>query len=34
VRDYPKAIISLLVLLITSIILKYTWLDRVKKIPN
>jgi SSS family solute:Na+ symporter len=34
VRDYPKAIISLLVFLITSIILKYTWLDRVKKIPN
>ena len=34
IRDYPKAIISLIVFLITSIILKYTWLDRVRKIPN
>ena len=34
VRDYPKAIISLIVFLITSFILKYTWLDKVKKIPN
>ena len=34
VRDYPKAIISLIVFLITSFVLKYTWLDKVKKIPN
>ncbi|MBN4082900.1 sodium:solute symporter, partial [bacterium AH-315-A23] len=34
IRDYPKAIISLVVFLITSIILKYTWLDNVRKIPN
>ena len=34
IRDYPKAIISLVVFLITSVILKYTWLDKVKKIDN
>jgi len=34
IRDYPKAIISLVVFLITSIILKYTWLDKVREIPN
>ncbi|MFI0430552.1 sodium:solute symporter family protein [Mariniflexile sp. HMF6888] len=34
IRDYPKTIVSLIVFLITSIILKYTWLDKVKKIPN
>lgn len=34
IRDYPKAILTLVVFLITSIILKYTWLDKVKKIPN
>jgi hypothetical protein len=34
IRDYPKTLVSLIVFLITSIILKYTWLDKVKKIPN
>ncbi len=34
IRDYPKALIALVVFLITSIILKYTWLDKVKKLPN
>ncbi len=33
-RDYPKAGIVLVVFAITSLILKYTWLDRVKRIPN
>ncbi|MGK0252689.1 MAG: SSS family solute:Na+ symporter [Mariniflexile sp.] len=31
IRDYPKAIIALLLFVITSIILKFTWLDKVKK---
>ncbi len=34
IRDYPKAVISLVVFLITSIILKYTWLDKVRKLPD
>lgn len=34
IRDYPKAIISLLVFIITSIVLKFTWLDKVRKLPN
>ncbi|WP_341221863.1 sodium:solute symporter family protein [Polaribacter atrinae] len=34
IRDYPKAFISLGVFLVTSIILKFTWLDKVRKIPN
>lgn len=34
IRDYPKAFISLGVFLITTIILKFTWLDKVRKIPN
>ena len=34
IRDYPKTIISLIVFVITSIILKFTWFDKVKKISN
>jgi solute:Na+ symporter, SSS family len=34
IRDYPKTIISLIVFLVTSIILKYTWLDKVRKLPD
>jgi SSS family solute:Na+ symporter len=34
IRDYPKMIVSLVVFLITSIILKYTWLDKVRKIEG
>ena len=34
IRDYPKALISLVVFLITSIILKYTWLDKVRKLTD
>ncbi|WP_422861973.1 sodium:solute symporter family protein [Flagellimonas sp. W118] len=34
IRDYPKAILTLVIFLITSLILKYTWLNKVQKIPN
>ena len=34
VRDYPKALWALLVFAITSVILKFTWLDKVKKYKN
>ncbi len=34
VRDYPKTLWALLVFVITSIILKFTWLDKVKKYKN
>ncbi|MFV8327963.1 sodium:solute symporter family protein [Flavobacterium sp. ZS1P14] len=34
IRDYPKAIVSLVVFLVTSTILKFTWLDKVKKITD
>lgn len=34
IRDYPKALIALLIFGVTSVILKYTWLNKVKKIPN
>ncbi|EAQ99993.1 sodium:solute symporter family protein [Maribacter sp. HTCC2170] len=34
IRDYPKTWIALAVFALTSIILKYTWLDKVRKIPN
>ena len=34
VRDYPKTILTTVVFVITSVILKFTWLDRVKKITN
>ncbi|UII74759.1 Na+:solute symporter [Flagellimonas sp. HMM57] len=34
IRDYPKTWISLAVFLVTSAILKFTWLDKVRKIPN
>jgi asparagine N-glycosylation enzyme membrane subunit Stt3 len=34
IRDYPKTLIALLVFLITSIILKFTWLGKVRKLPN
>ena len=34
IRDYPKTIIALTVFIITSIILKFTWLDKIRKIKN
>ncbi|MGY5354083.1 sodium:solute symporter family protein [Wenyingzhuangia sp. IMCC45467] len=34
IRDYPKTYVSLAVFIITSIILKYTWLNGVKKIED
>ncbi|WP_242202181.1 sodium:solute symporter family protein [Aestuariivivens insulae] len=34
VRDYPKALWALLVFAITSLILKFTWLDKVKQYKN
>ncbi|QTE22203.1 sodium:solute symporter family protein [Polaribacter cellanae] len=34
IRDYPKTLIALLVFVVTSIVLKFTWLDRVKKYKN
>jgi hypothetical protein len=30
IRDYPKTGVALLVFVITSVILKFTWLDKVK----
>lgn len=34
IRDYPKMWWSIVVFLITSIILKFTWLDKVRKYKN
>ena len=34
VRDYPKTWMALGIFLVTTVILKFTWLDKVKKIPN
>ena len=34
IRDYPKAIVALVIFGATSAILKFTWLDKVRKIPN
>jgi Na+/proline symporter len=34
IRDYPKTLITLGVFVVTSIVLKYTWLDKVRKLPN
>nr|WP_299382849.1 sodium:solute symporter family protein [Allomuricauda sp.] len=34
IRDYPKTGIALVVFVITSVILKSTWLKRVQRIPN
>ena len=34
IRDYPKAIAALAVFLVTTAILKFTWLDKVRKIEN
>ena len=34
IRDYPKGLIALSVFAITSLILKFTWLDKVKQIQD
>jgi hypothetical protein len=34
IRDYPKTLWALLAFVITSIILKFTWLDKVNKYEN
>ncbi|MEI6865427.1 sodium:solute symporter family protein [Flavicella sp.] len=34
IRDYPKTGVTLLVFIITTIILKFTWLDKVTKIKD
>lgn len=34
IRDYPKAGVALVVFLVTTTILKFTWLDRVRKIEE
>ena len=34
IRDYPKALVALAVFLVTTTILKFTWLDRVRKIEE
>jgi hypothetical protein len=34
IKDYPKAIIALIVFLVTTTILKFTWLDKVRKITD
>jgi len=31
IRDYPKMWLVLLVFIITTVILKFTWFDKVKK---
>jgi len=32
IRDYPKTLLTLLVFVITSVILKFTWLNKVRKL--
>ncbi|MEP3836167.1 MAG: sodium:solute symporter family protein [Algibacter sp.] len=34
IRDYPKTWVCLLVFIITTVILKFTWLDKVKKLED
>ena len=34
VRDYEKTAVSFLVFVVTTLILKFTWLDKVKKLKN
>jgi len=34
IRDYPKALIALTIFLVTSVILKFTWYDKVKRLPD
>lgn len=34
IRDYPKALMALLVFAVTTVILKFTWLDKVRKLPD
>ncbi|KQO24858.1 sodium:solute symporter [Flavobacterium sp. Leaf82] len=34
IRDYPKALAALIVFLVTTTILKFTWLDKVRKIED
>lgn len=34
IRDYPKAVAALIVFLVTTTILKFTWLDKVRKITD
>ncbi|MDP5199756.1 sodium:solute symporter family protein [Flavobacterium sp. DG2-3] len=34
IRDYPKALVALAVFLVTTTVLKFTWLDRVRKIEE
>lgn len=34
IRDYPKAAVALVVFLVTTTVLKFTWLDRVRKIED
>lgn len=34
IRDYPKTLIALLVFVITTVILKFTWLDKVRALPD
>lgn len=34
IRDYPKTLTTLLVFVVTSIILKFTWLDKAKRLED
>jgi hypothetical protein len=34
IRDYPKALVALVVFLATTTILKFTWLDKVRRIED
>ncbi|WP_299666584.1 sodium:solute symporter family protein [uncultured Polaribacter sp.] len=34
IRDYPKMWMTIMVFIITTILLKFTWLDKVRKLPD
>jgi hypothetical protein len=34
IRDYPNTKIALTTFILTSIILKFTWLDKIRQIKN
>ena len=34
IRDYPKTLTFLLIFIVTTVILKFTWLDKVKQYKN
>jgi len=34
IRDYPKMLISLLIFIVSSVVLKFTWLDKARKLSD